>query len=440
MLKRQKDFFKRLEEFEKTQYWSKAELEAYQEEKLQKLIRHAYETVPFYKELFNKEKLKPDDIKKIKDLQKLPILEKETLRSNQKQLLSRYVTNETISFRQTSGATGVPLSIANNYNASIIEGALFYRYLRWMGYNWGDKILKFWGGHVIDSPISRFKKMISRIIYNETFYDTYKVNDELLSKLALKIKDCPPPILRGYTSSIYLLALKCLELGIIIRLNAVSPTAEKLYRFQRDKMEEAFGKNIFDQYGCGETNSIAFECEKHMGLHVASEHVVLEIIDGDGQRESQGRVIITNLDDYAMPIIRYENGDMASWSNERCSCGRNLPLLKEIEGRIYDFIKGPNGKDVHTGFFDGILNEMNVDKKYSIKEFRVVQERIDKIRIEFVTEDNLNKRDEKIIKDKINEYVGEMEIEIRKVKEIPMTKMGKKMFVVSMLNRDKWEL
>jgi len=439
MFRRQKGFFEKLEEFENTQYYSEVELQTYQEEKLRKLVKHAYETVPFYRKLFDKKKLKSDDIRKIDDLQKIPVLDKETLRSNRERLMSTDI-NEKIYFRRTGGSTGVPLSIANNYSASVVENVLFYRFLRWMGYQWGDKRLIFWGEPLVESFISRFKKRVSRIIYNEPFVSTFKVNDNLLSNLVLRIKKSPPKILRGYVSSIYLLALKSLELGVKMKLNAVSPTAEKLFKFQRDKIKEAFGENIFDQYGCGETNSIAFECEKHKGLHVASEHVILELLDERNQGGNRGKVVITNLDDYAMPIIRYENDDLACWSDEKCSCGRNLPLLKGIEGRLSGFIQGPNGNKVHGEFFTHIFDGLDIAEKYSIKEFRIVQEEIDKLRIEFVTKDNLDKKDEKVIRDKINQYLGKMEIEIRKVKSIPMTKMGKKVFVVSMLNRERWEI
>ena len=384
-----------------------------------------------YRELFDNEKLKPDDIKTMEDLAKIPVLDKETFRSNREKLISTD-TNKQLFYSRTSGSTGVPLNIANDHNVLIADEALFYRFLRWIGYGFGDTRIEFWGGHVIETPISRFKKKIKMIINNTTFIDTYSVNDNLLSDLVMRMKNSPPKLLRGYTSSIYLLALKSLELGIKVKLNAVSATAEKLFKFQRDKICEAFGENIFDQYGCGETCSIAFECEKHKGLHVASEHVILETLDEINQKSNRGKVVITNLDNYAMPIIRYENGDEACWAEDNCPCGRGLPLLKEINGRVYDFILGVNKKKVHTGFFAGLFNELDFAKKYHIKEFRIVQETINKLRIEFVTEDNLDKMDEKLIKNKINQYLGEMEIKIRNVEQIPLTKMGKKMFVISL--------
>jgi phenylacetate-CoA ligase len=307
-----------------------------------------------------------------------------------------------------------------------------------MGYEWGDEILMFWGGQVAKSPLQAIKGKISSIIYNENFFDTYKINDELLSRLVMKIKDRPPMILRGYTSSIYFLATKFLEAGLEMELNAISPTAEKLYKFQRNKIAEAFGENIFDLYGCGETNSIAFECEKHEGMHIGSEHVILELLDDYNERVPSGKVIITNLDNYAMPIIRYENGDLANICDKKCSCKRGSPLIKEIHGRIYDIIEGLNGKKVHTGFLDVIFLELGLTEKYQIKELRIIQEKIDKLKVELVAEDKFKKEDEQLITRTIHKYLGEMEIEFVRVDNIQETKTGKRMFVIPLhANKNK---
>lgn len=436
MLCRQKGLIEKLEEFDRTQFYSKVELEAYQEEKLQLLIKHAYGSVPFYRDIFDKNKLKPSDIRKIDDLQKLPVLEKEVLRSNVDKLLS--TVNSNFRMRTTGGSTGVPLTIANSYDAGIIESALYFRYLRWLGYEWGDRILQLWGEHPLESKMKKYRKRLRRNLYNTTFYNTYLLNTKIYDEIIQRLVTVPPKVIRGYASSIYYLASNVLEHGLKLQINAVSTTAEKLFKFQRNIIEKAFGKNIFDQYGCGETNSIAFECEKHNGLHVASEHVVLEIVNDCGQSSERGNVIVTNLDNYAMPLIRYKNGDIASRSQVICDCKRELPLLKEIEGRVYDFIEGPDGRKIHAGFFDDIFLDLDIGRKYSVKEFRVVQENINRLAVEFVTENDLLKSDEKIIKEKICQYLGNMEIEIKKVRNIPLTTMGKRMFVLSLLNRDKW--
>jgi phenylacetate-CoA ligase len=434
---RQRGMSEKVEEFDKTQFLPRSELEAYQEEKLRSLIRHAYEFVPFYKELFDKLKLRPSDMRTLGDLTKLPILDKETLRKNYSRLLSSHA-GEKVYTRTTSGSSGVPLSISVSRLSSVIEDALFFRGLRWTGYDWGDKILLLWGEHPIESVTTRLRKKIGRILLNKDFINTYEVNEASLLQIIDRLMHRPPRILRGYTSSIYNLAVCASTHGLKVEVPAISTSAEKLYLYQRHKIVESFGNNLFDQYGCGETCSIAFECEMHAGLHVCSEHVIMELVNADGESGNRGSVVITNLDNYAMPLIRYSNGDDARWATNRCNCKRTLPLLDEIEGRFYDFIEGINGNKVHAGFIDELFLNLNLGTKYFIREFRVVQERLDKLRLEFVTEQEIGRDDKKIIEDKVCHYLGPTMIEFVKVKSIPMTKLGKKMFVLSLLNRDKW--
>ncbi len=431
-------YFEHLEKFKETQYWSKDALLAWQTEKLQKLIAHAYNTVPFYREQFDLMKIKPKDIKSIDDLQLLPVLEKETLRSNYEKLLSINFQGKK-STRSTGGSTGVPLRIAVNHDSSMIENALVHRFYGWFGYEWGDEIVKFWGDRPIISNTLKLKKYLSRKYYNISFFSTFDGIDESFDKIMGRLQKTPPKILRGYTSAIYNLACKALDRGVRLHLNAVTTTAEKLYAFQRNKIGAAFGANIFDQYGCGETNSLAFECEKHHGLHVASEHVILETIDAKGERVKKGTVLITNLDNYAMPLIRYANGDEAIWASRPCDCNRGAPLLESIDGRVYDYIQGPNDRKVHTGFLDDLLVDLAIEGRAAIKEFRLVQTHIDKLIIEFVSDEDFSPKEKNIIEETIEQFLGKMTVDFNRVDYIPLTRMGKKMFILSMLNRDKWE-
>lgn len=439
ILRRQGRLFEQLEEFKRTQFYAESELKAYQESKLKNLISHAYHSVPAYKELFDSRKLIPDDIRTIEDIEKLPIIDKEFIRRNYSKLLSTTGCGSVFT-RRTGGSTGVPLRIVNTRESSITESALYYRYLQWMGYSWGDSIWLFWGEPVQETSFRKYKVGISRKLFNTKYFSTLQVNETLLQKILSDFQHSRPKVLRGYTSALYLLASHFVKTGLQFQGTAISPTAEKLYDFQRHEIEKAFGRNVFNQYGCGETNSIAFECEKHAGMHVASEHVLLEIMDGRGKKSNRGNIIITNLDSYAMPIIRYKNEDVASWAMKKCECGRTLPLLSEIEGRVTEFIQGPNGKKVHGSLFNRIFGGMKLADNYSIREFRVVQEKIDKLRIEFVTEQDISPKDRNFIETEINRYLGDVEIEIRKVAGIPLTRLGKKIYILSLLNRDKWQV
>lgn len=434
LLGRQKGLFEKAAEFEKTQYYPESELIAYQEEKLRRLIQHAYSTTPFYKELFDKEGLRPSDIKKIGDLKKLPVINKEDIRGSYAKMLSAS-SGERIFQRKTGGSTGVPLIIANNYRSGIAEQALYLRFLKWIGYEYGECSILLWGEHPGEPLIKRMKKRVVSRILNETYFNTYNLGDEMYYKMTSAIRKNPPRLLRGYASAIHALALKFLEGGTGIRLNSVTVTAEKFFSFQRRKVEEAFGENVFDQYGCGETNSIAFECTAHAGLHVASEHVIVELLDGQQADAAHGDIVITNLDNYAMPIIRYRNGDQAKWANLYCPCGRNLPLLEEIEGRIYDLIEGPDGRKIHAGFCDDVFLDLDLGRKYGLREFRIVQENLDRLRLEFAAGDNLSEKDVNAVKSKFCQFLGDVKIEIAYVDAIPLTGRGKKMFVLSLLNR-----
>jgi len=439
---RQKGLLEQIDNLCRTQYYSESELKALQEEKLRRLISHAYQNTPFYRHLFNKIKIKPHDIRTIEDLHKLPILSKSIVRENMNNLIIR--NNEKISFRKTSGSTGIPLRICTNRDARLIEQALFYRFLFNLGYQWGDSTLTIWGGMAFASGLSKLRKKISRMLFNGKFVDAYRLSDDVIESTLMYIKNNPPKILEGYASAVYLLALEAMRRNIQVKIPIVLTSAEILFSFQRKIIEEAFKAQVFNFYGCGEVNSIAFECVAHNGLHVASEHVILEILDDGGRPTNDtGRVVITNLDNYAMPLIRYENGDLAKWKNGKCTCGCATPRLEKLEGRVYDFIEGPNGVKVHAAFFARcIIGELDFARKYFIKEFRIIQKEIDNLCWEFVTSNNneiaiddINK-----LKTKTKEYLGDMKIEIKYVKGIPTTKMGKRMFVFSILNKERGKL
>ena len=436
-LKKNSGILTKLEEFEKTQFYSEAELEYYREEKLRSIVTHAYNTVPFYKDLFDKNKIRPKDIRHVSDLKKMPVITKQIVRDNYKRMLSDSCAGR-IRVRQTGGSTGTPLTISYCKNAFFTEVALQYRFLKWLNYEWGDEILMFWGEQVFESAFSKLKSKVGNYLYNRKFVSTFKVDDFSLAAMINNLERRPPKILRGYASSLYLLALKCLELDFKKRLNAVTTTAEKLFDFQRSEIEKAFGPNIFNQYGCDETNSLAHECEQHNGLHVASEHVIIELLGENGSETETGHVVLTNLSNYAMPLIRYKNEDVARWSKKNCTCKRNSPLLEEIEGRVSNFVQGPNGRKVHAEFFTHIFRDMGLFEKCEIKEFRVVQKKVDRLSIEFCTPREINNKDKNTINEKVNEYLGNTEIEIIRVEQIPLTRRGKKLFVLSLLNRDMW--
>jgi phenylacetate-CoA ligase len=429
-------FLKELNSLLKSQYYSEIELTNLQEEKMQKLIKFSYENIPYYKNLFNKFHLVPSDFRCLEDLQKLPVLTKENIKNDVKKLFPNGQKMTTFT-RRTSGSTGTPYKIIVSSRAILIEEAIFYRFLFSMGYEWGDQVIRLWGAPIIEPDRGRtfknIKKAMSNNLWNITTFDTYNLNEDTIRNIILLLSTDNPKILRGYASSVYTVALEIIRAKIKCNLKGITTTAEKLFDYQREVVEKAFNQKIYDQYGCGESNSIAFECEKHNGLHIASEHVILEILNDSDEiinNEASGRVVITDLDNYAMPLIRYENNDLATWSKDKCSCGRNLPLLQYIEGRVYEMLNVPNGKKIHGGFFDEIYIEMKFGDKYLIDDLRVVQEDLYNYRLEFVMQGEFNEEDISALKGKYRQYLGDVNVNITYIESIPPTKTGKRMFII----------
>src|SRR5262249_37660448 len=163
-----------------------------------------------------------------------------------------------------------------------------------------------------------------------------------------------------------------------------------------------------DQYGCGESNSIAFECEKHAGLHIACEHAIVELVNDSAEPvvNGSGRVVITDLDNYATPLIRYDNGDLATWRGGSCTCGRASPMLHSIDGRAYELLSAPGNRKIHGGFFDEIYIELGFGDRYVIDDLRIVQEDLDSYRLEFVMEGKLSDVDVRAVEEKYRDYLG----------------------------------
>jgi phenylacetate-CoA ligase len=418
----------KINELKKTEYFSEEEIINYQERKLEKLINHSYKNVPYYRDIFFEYRLTPNDIRTIKDLQKLPILGKEDVQNNVERLKAENIKPEFSS--TTSGSTGKPLTIYYDYLNKIIEIALMERFNNNIGYNKGDRQLLFWGGHT-NTYVDKIKLFLKQIIYNYKLINTYKMSENILEKIAIELTKSPPKNLRGYTSAIYLLAKKMEVLGLYANIDSISVTAEQLFDYQRKAIENHLGTNIYDQYGCGETNSIAFECSEHKGLHHAFEHSILEIVDDFGNPSETGNVVITNLDNFSMPLIRYKNGDIASLSSKKCSCGRNSILIKKIEGRSYDSIIGLNGKIAHGGFFDDVLLDTGFIRSFNIKNIIIIQTEPDELTIEYDTNDNIPDNVKTNLSKIYQRYLGPMRIVFKKVDKFPLTKSGKRKFVIS---------
>jgi len=427
---------KKLHELKETQWWSRKELQELQNEKVQRLVWHAYKNVPYYRRILKERCLLPQDIRTVEDLQKLPVLRKKDIRKHfSDQLIAKNIDKRELSMSRTAGSTGEPLFFYLDKNSLSYCSAAFYRFLEWMGLDIGDQIIKMWAGPELgrsrESFIARLKERMLRV---ETL-NSLRMGEDRLEVYAAKIISQKPKLLYGYGSSIFMLAEYMIKKKISIPHDmAVTTTSEVLQPEQREQIELAFNTSIFDLYGCGEINSIACECEKHKGLHIALEHVIVEVInEHDGsQADGVGSLLITDLENYSMPLIRYMNGDRSRFLKGGCSCGRDLPLIDHIDGRTYDIVIGTNGNSIYGGFFNKIvLGKLDWISRFKIKQYQVVQETEKDISIKIMSEIRPGREDERALVKIIQDYLGEMSVEFRYVKDIPPGKSGKRRFVIS---------
>jgi phenylacetate-CoA ligase len=414
---------KNLEILKKTQWQKKQEIQNLQTKRLKAMIKHAYDHVPYYRRIFNEAHIYPDDIKTTKDLEKIPVLTKDTIRHNLTDLIATNIPKKNILERNSSGSTGAPLKYYIDRDTYSFGWAQTFRCWSWAGYSLGDSYVK------ITHPRKTVLKKIQDVVMNCTLIPAFQINEMNIQAIVKTIKSSKPVILRGYPSSVYLLS-RIIEHEEIkdVKIKSVMTTGDTLLPEFRDSIQKNLNCAIFDAYG-GEGTTVAFECEEHHGFHIAEEGVIVEYLNsyGDPSTDDYGELCLTNLTNYAMPLIRYNIQDIGRRSDEMCPCGRELSLLKSIEGRSTDIIVTPGKKLLTIHFFSTFL------KNYTgLLQYQIIQEVLDKLTINVVKDDTYqNENTQKIItecKDRIGE---EIDIRIEFVNEIPLLKSGKRRFVIS---------
>ncbi len=414
---------------EKSQRWTSEEIQEFQNRKLQRLIEYVYEYVVYYRRVMDKYGIKPKDIKTSDDLIKLPVLTKEQFRNNWNKLISTQTSSFKTDFRKTGGSTGEPIRIMNDYLNSSWEDAAFRRGVGFAGYKIGEPMIVLFGGTLGLAPESFMKNLKARFS-GKVFLPAFEISKDTLDDYVEKIRQSKAKYLRGYTSAIYLLAKLMEGAKLNIPLKAVFPTAETLNDFQRETIEKSFQCKVFNQYGCGECNSIAIECASHNGLHVSDELVFLEALK-DKERVSDGEMgalTLTTLHNYSMPLIRYQNGDVISLNRTSCTCGRGLSRIVKIYGRANDLLLAKDGRLVSATFLPSFC--VNVQLK-GIQQFQVIQETKDIIRLKIVKTHKFVEHELRPLFKVFHRYLGDVKIKVEYVASIPRTPQGKMKFVIS---------
>ena len=375
---------KYLSQYRSFQYKSRDEIQSYQLVHLKRLLEYASKHSEYYKKSFEYEGVKPSDLQRLDDLNKFPFLSKNDL-ATKKEILS--TTNKSIWTTQktTGGSTGQAVTILKNVDALARERAATWTAYEWANISIGDPQARFWGSPLHQSQ--QFKYKIIDLISNRMRLSAFEVNNSRLEEYYQKLLQFKPVYLYGYVSIIEAFAKFMQERNYKLpsSVKSIITTSEVLTDNIRQTIEAAFHLKVFNEYGCGEVGSIAHECE-HGSMHVLDENIIVEVETGINHSD-EGEIIVTDLHNYVMPIIRYRLGDYASITNKTCLCGRTLKVLGNIHGRAYDCIFTKEGKMYHPEIvmyiFEDIKNRMG-----GVSQFQVIQESTDNVLVKIVKSNN----------------------------------------------------
>lgn len=414
---------------QRTQWFSQGKLKELQGKRLRFLLEHAFKYVPFYHRVFRARGLRPSDIKSKDDLVRLPIVTKDDIRNNFHDFLSRDFQRYRPVLNSTSGSTGEPFRYYIDRKTVGIANAAAWRGWGYAGYKFGDKMVVLAGLSLVSSREDLLRIASKKVIKRMVKFPAINLRKEILDDYAKRMIQFKPKFIRGYPSSIYFFADFLKDEGIEgIRPRAVLTTAEMLLPYQRKLIEEVFQCNVFDGYGAFDGGTAAFECEEHRGYHMAVEKMVMEFVDEDGNPVAEGEkggTIATDLFNYAMPFVRYDTGDMGSYSSEVCPCRRMLPLMKKILGRTSDILRFRTGAVLSGPSLTLIF------KDFDIKQYQVVQTSDDSMVIRIVRGKTYSDKYTGEIYRVLKKSVGAgVEVKFDFVDHIPPTKSGKWKIVI----------
>ena len=414
-------------------HWGRGEIERYRDKKLRMVVKYAYDNSRFYHERFRKAGVRPEDVKTVSDLNKLPIIRKEDIVENLKDVVSVEYDIAKLRVQRTSGSTGRPLYVymtqaenefrkAKHLRAQIILGQKPWH--RWV---------------TITSPLhfaetTRLQKILK-------FYSVTPISvfDDVKKQVS-EIQKLKPDVIDGYSNSLLLLAKEVEKMGIDdVRPKFLVSGAELISPPSRSYIEKVFEAPLYDQYATVEFERIAWQCREKAEYHIDADSVIVQFVDENGEEVApgeRGEIVCTSLCNFAMPFIRYALDDVGIPSEKaECPCGISFPLMKLIEGRKTSLLSFSNGRVLAPL---ALMLAVWTFKYYDLIDlFRIVQTRRDhlvfklKLKKREVTEEEIRGELSNHIKRELKFDSETVHIDVEFLEDIPLDNTGKFTIVVS---------
>jgi len=433
------DYEEELSSLMESQKEKKEERELVRLKAVKDLLKHCSLNVPYYRDSWRDISFSPDDVTLESGLGILPILTKDNLRGHYK----FFSSNNKIPYDvwKSSGSTGEPFPfVLDNNSIKYNTFAALARGKKWWGWKPGEPEAMIWSGvsdasGTLKGRLQALKRRISWGLQGIVLIDVYKLDSSSIAEGYKKLMKHQPKLIRGISSGLYRFCVGLSSLGLDghkLNVSVVIYTGEGLPESQKAFIEQIFGCPVVCEYGCTELGIIGFECPERK-IHLSDENLFCEFIK-DGKPAKPGEVaelVVTNMRNYAFPLVRYSVGDLVVPSEDVCKCGRTLPLIDGIQGRLHDAIISPDGTVIHALFFTHLF-----DRYENVHQFRVVQEADYDLNIELVSRGKLNTVVIDDIRGLVDAKLGnKVSVSVAQVESLPVSERGKTPWIISKLNQ-----
>lgn len=420
----EREVFRMLDAYRRLERCSSAVLRRRQGRRLAAILEHAGERSPYYRDAWPASgRVRPGEARKL--LATLPPLSKEELQRHADRLRTT-PRHGRVTRKTTGGSTGQAVTVYKDRRATAREMAA-----SWLGYGWfgieiGDRAARFWG-----SPYTwkrRVRFAAADLAMHRIRFSAFAFDEDDLERYWARCLRFGPQYFYGYVSMLDEFARFLRRRGHDGRrlgLKAIVATSEVLSSAQRALLSDVFGAPVQNEYGCGEVGPIAYECERG-GLHVMADNLVVELLTDEGRPArvgETGEVVVTDLTNRAMPLVRYRLGDWGVWA-DGCECGRPFPVLERIWGRAYDFIQTPGGHRYHGEFLMYLFEELR-DRGVDVRQFQVTQRAEDRVDVAVVLDDRDPASASERIRRRLERRLSGVQVTVRRVSSIERAPSGK---------------
>lgn len=433
-------YYKKRQQLKNTPLSTGGEVSNYQFGQLKKILDYAYKDVPYYTRLFNEVKFHPDDFRSLEDIKKIPYIDKNIIRQNQQDLISKSFPEKYLKYEHTGGTTGLPLDfVLDKRTSSPYETAYLENIWRTVGYRRYDRCIVLRQDHVPGIIEGKKYWKINRMT-NWLTMSAFHLNEDTFEVFYKKIIDFKPRFIIAFPSNAYLLAkfIKERDYQPLSSLRGIICSSENMYDWQRKFMEETYRVRVFSYYGHSEKCALAAECNNSTDYRFHPQYGFVELINenndwcsADGEK---GEIVVTGFNNYASPLIRYRTDDIGIYTTRRCGVTPHWLTIKKIEGRIQDFVVDADGTPKTAIHIDRPFWNIR-DKIYA---YQYIQDIPGKLKLLIHPIDKLDNQQIESIRKLFADAYFKTELDVEQVEYIPRTKTGKFKYLVQ--NIKKYDL